>query len=358
MSSHDKHEDEGVAQLLPIFDPELPAEVRERLARRTGSLLPAEKKPSRTRGEEVRPRSAGGRAVSAVFLVALTAGATAAVAWAVSTFMDFFAVIATLLMLAGIVAAFRVRGWLGGIAAFFLFGGLITFGDWLGHDGIVILASVVTALLGILVTIGVLVADDSPRTHHDRYFIPDDFDEYGQTLLLHVQRTRRLIEESAAALGEAFDGQQASMIVQDQEWQLARLLYQQQKLSAELAEREENAVSATVRASLRPQREAIRAVHEAIERRVAAIVDYGEKVRLAVQRQREWEQIEEARSRDSAYGELIAEATAAQLGVDHLATAADLEAIREARDASIRDALAAGQWLAQAADVLSSPEQD
>ncbi|WP_258076880.1 MULTISPECIES: hypothetical protein [Thermobifida] len=207
-------------------------------------------------------------------------------------------------------------------------------------------------------TIGVLVADDSPRTHHDRYFIPDDFDEYGQTLLLHVQRTRRLIEESAAALGEAFDGQQASMIVQDQEWQLARLLYQQQKLSAELAEREENAVSATVRASLRPQREAIRAVHEAIERRVAAIVDYGEKVRLAVQRQREWEQIEEARSRDSAYGELLAEATAAQLGVDHLATAADLEAIREARDASIRDALAAGQWLAQAADVLSSPEQD
>jgi len=99
-------------------------------------------------------------------------------------------------------------------------------------------------------------------------------------------------------------------------------------------------------------------VHEAIERRVAAIVDYGEKVRLAVQRQREWEQIEEARSRDSAYGELLAEATAAQLGVDHLATAADLEAIREARDASIRDALAAGQWLAQAADVLSSPEQD
>src|SRR5690606_27296677 len=195
MSSHDKHEDEGVAQLLPIFDPELPAEVRERLARRTGSLLPAEKKPSRTRGEEVRPRSAGGRAVSAVFLVALTAGATAAVAWAVSTFMDFFAVIAPLLMLAGIVAAFRVRGWLGGIAAFFLFGGLITFGDWLGHDGIVVLASVVTALLGILVTIGVLVADDSPRTHHDRYFIPDAFDEYGQTLLLHVQRTRRLIEE-------------------------------------------------------------------------------------------------------------------------------------------------------------------
>src|SRR5690606_1187386 len=121
MSSHDKHEDEGVAQLLPIFDPELPAEVRERLARRTGSLLPAEQKPSRTRGEEVRPRSAGGRAGSAVFLVALTAGATAAVAWAVSTFMDFFAVIATLLMLAGIVAAFRVRGCLGGIAALFLF---------------------------------------------------------------------------------------------------------------------------------------------------------------------------------------------------------------------------------------------
>lgn len=148
------------------------------------------------------------------------------------------------------------------------------------------------------------------------------------------------------------------MIVQDQEWRLAQLLYQQQKLSAELAEREENAVSAAVRESLQPQREAIRAVHAALERRVNALVDYGDKVRLAMERHREWQQIEEVRSRDGAYGELLAEATTAQLGIDHLSSTADLEAIREARDASIRDALAAGQWLSQAADVLSSPEED
>lgn len=148
------------------------------------------------------------------------------------------------------------------------------------------------------------------------------------------------------------------MLLREQEWQLARLLYKQQRLGEELKERAENAVSETVRESMRPQFEAIRAVEKAIEQRVAAIVAYGDKVRLAMTKQREWEQIEAARARDDAYGELLAEAATKQLGADHLRTATDLEAIRKVWEASIREVSEAGRWLAEVADLLSSDEPD
>ncbi len=148
------------------------------------------------------------------------------------------------------------------------------------------------------------------------------------------------------------------MLLREQEWQLARLLYKQQRLGEELKERAENAVSETVRESMRPQFEAISAVGKAIERRVAAIVAYGDKVRLAMTKQREWEQIEAARARDDAYGELLAEAATKQLGADHLRTATDLEAIRKVWEASIREVSEAGRWLAEVADLLSSDEPD
>lgn len=148
------------------------------------------------------------------------------------------------------------------------------------------------------------------------------------------------------------------MLLREQEWQLARLLYKQQRLGEELKERAENAVSETVRESMRPQFEAIRAVEKAIEQRVAAIVAYGDKVRLAMTKQREREQIEAAQARDDAYGELLAEAAAKQLGADHLRTATDLEAIRKVWEASIREVSEAGRWLAEVADLLSSDEPD
>lgn len=109
---------------------------------------------------------------------------------------------------------------------------------------------------------------------------------------------------------------------------------------------------------MRPQFEAIRAVEKAIEQRVAAIVAYGDKVRLAMTKQREREQIETAQARDDAYGELLAEAAAKQLGADHLRTATDLEAIRKVWEASIREVSEAGRWLAEVADLLSSDEPD
>ena len=161
MSLHDglQDGDEEVEELLPIFDPELPSKVRERLSRAPERLVPAEKKPTRVKPQNADPLSSATKVVMAVCLLALTALVTALVAWLAAALMPLLVGLSALLLLVGIVAGFVAGGVWGGLAALVLAGVIIAVGQWLGRDGVVVLLSVLTALFGILVTIRAVFGD-------------------------------------------------------------------------------------------------------------------------------------------------------------------------------------------------------
>ncbi|GAA1988846.1 hypothetical protein GCM10009799_13180 [Nocardiopsis rhodophaea] len=357
---------------LPAFHPDLPNEAITALSSDTSKLLSSNETPGRksslpTEQKEREPLSNGGKVALAVALLILTGLLSGGVLWLTTIIMPLIMGIFALLVLGGIVMAFRAGGCWIGLLSIVLAATLITVVEALGDTGVSWLLTGATALLGLLFTFATLFSDPSQDTtggkarkidpeqaaHHyqGQYIIPADLGDEEIRFLQRVQRARQRVRPAASALGDGFDGQHADMVLRDQEWRLARVLLKQTRLRTDLNKRFNAAVSDTVRSSLQPQHDAINSSREAISSRVEAIEDYVRKIDRAVAAQREWEQIEANIARNDEYGDLLAEATADFPGGDHLQSGEELQSIRETRDAAIRQALEAGKWLSNAADV-------
>ncbi|WP_227014737.1 MULTISPECIES: hypothetical protein [Nocardiopsis] len=209
-------------------------------------------------------------------------------------------------------------------------------------------------LFGLLVA--VVVADTltsgAQRTAGERYrehvVLPDDLSEGDHALLREVQHVIGLVEAARDELGgEALDTDRALAVLRDEEWRLASLLARQRELRRAHLRRWQRAVSPRVREALKPQREHLHAVAEAVRARVAQISEYGRLVREAVVAHREWEQCQEAVDSTAEYADHLASASflgARSAQVSELAATAAIA--RRARDERVGQALLVGCRLA------------
>ncbi|WP_017584168.1 hypothetical protein [Nocardiopsis valliformis] len=342
----------------PVFDPDLPEEVVEKLAASPEKLLAPDKKPKRTEHAESSDRGALFLGLTIVSVV--IAGIALLLAmFALPLVIGLLALAALLVVL----SAFAVSGCLLGIFSLVAVGGLAVFAQWLGPDRASIAIIVTVAALGLLVGIVAVAGEgesarpnDTRPTHlaakyHGHYVRAEDLDKDSQRLLLRVQRARTYVAEASGELGDAFDSIQPGLVLRDQEWQLARILREQSRLEKDLRKRARKAMSQTVLDSMRPQFDAINATRSTVQRRVSIIEEYRDKLSRAIRAQREWEQVEANVARHAEYGDLVARASAGLGDETHLTAAVDLEAIKHVRDASMREALDAGQWLSEASSL-------
>ncbi|OLT28308.1 hypothetical protein BJF83_15540 [Nocardiopsis sp. CNR-923] len=272
-----------------MFDPSLPDEVRETLSAAPDALLSAREQPERpgsgaAERKERAPLSTGGRVFLGIALLVLTGLLSGAVLWLTTALMPLIWLIAALLALVGVIMAFRAGGcWIGLLSIVLVVAALVV-ADLLGSAGVSWLITGVVALLGVLITLSAVLGDgargtggfgidaaEAARLYHDRYVLPSDLREAELGLLRRVRRARQRIEPASRELGDAFDGLHADLVLREQEWRLARLLLKQSRLRADLHERSQEAVSDVVRASLRPQQDAVDASCRALTSRVEAI---------------------------------------------------------------------------------------
>ncbi|GAA1106180.1 hypothetical protein [Nocardiopsis metallicus] len=342
----------------PVFDPDLPEEVVEKLTASPGKLLAPDKTPKRTRPAEADDHVALFIGLTVVSVV--IAGIALLLAQFVLPLVIGVLALAALLV---VLSAFAVSGCLLGIFSLVAVGGLAVFAQWLGPDGTSIAIIVTVAVLGLLVGITGVASDSKPSRagdarpshlaakYHGHYVRPEDLDKDSQRLLLRVQRARTYVAESSGELGDSFDAVQPGLILRDQEWHLARILREQSRLEKDLRKRAGKAMSQAVLDSMQPQFDAVNATRSAVQRRVSTIEEYRDKVSRAIRAQREWEQVEANVARHAEYGDLVAQASAGLGDVTRLTAAVDLEAIKQVRDASVREALDAGQWLSEASSL-------
>lgn len=192
-----------------------------------------------------------------------------------------------------------------------------------------------------------------PHVYRDHYVVPADLHPVERGMLGRVQVVVDLTGSAREALGGEFDGGTALRTLHAQEWALAQLFLRRSRLARDLERREREAVSEAVQRSLDPQRSSLQRVRDDAEERVARIESYGRTVADALVKQREWEQLQENRARDDAFGDLLFDPEGAreQQGEGVPGDSA-LRALLESRDESVRRALDEVRWLSQAQDVL------
>ncbi|MFL1378829.1 hypothetical protein [Nocardiopsis protaetiae] len=164
---------------------------------------------------------------------------------------------------------------------------------------------------------------------------PDDLSESDHAALCAVQHTIDLVERARDAFGggDSLDTDRALAVLHDQEWRIAVLLARQRELRRAHLRRWQRADSPRVREALRPQREHLCAVEDAVHTRVDQIIEYGRMVERAVAAHREWEQCQEAADSTAEYVEHRAAAAFLGAGSPEVSElAATAEAARRVRD--------------------------
>ncbi|WP_147453794.1 hypothetical protein [Nocardiopsis sp. Huas11] len=326
----------------PFFDPSLDPRVIAALRERSDRLPRSNDTRARPRPPLLTPI-----AITAAGLLG-TAALTATVFSLTAHVLATLAVLSLVLLAAGAYAAFSRRGPVRGLLSLIASAALAAPAGWLGTTGLVITVTSVAALAGLTGTVHLVLRHHErrlPAVYHGHYLVPQDFGAPERRLLARVGEVRRAVDEHAPTLGAHFDGAGAARTLAEQEWRLARFLRTQTELREDLEARSRAAVSATVRAALRPQAEAVRAAMDIAERRVRAIGAYGDQVSLAALKQREWEQVEGTRFRDHAYGDHLADAGSR---VEDRLDTTELLAVQQVRDASVREAVEAGRRLSRA----------
>ncbi|RKS10793.1 hypothetical protein DFP74_6575 [Nocardiopsis sp. Huas11] len=326
----------------PVVDPALPLSLRERLLEgRRPEPLPfpyGTSEDSTTRSARVREGLAQVVGVGfTLSLALLTAG------WYLGMVIATISLVAFVAALGFRKDAHRVTRLVGGLVGA---GALATTPVWLmdvvPQDPV---TGVPWLLFGVLVAMVAAdaftsrVAGAPGERERAAVITADDVSEVDHVHLATVQRVIDQVDEAGAVFHGrgSLDTDRALCVLRDQEWRIAVLLARQRELRRAHLRRWQRAASPRVREALKPQREHLHAVEEAVRARVAQIAEYGRLVEGAVSAHREWEQCQEALDSTAEYADHAA--SAAFLGmasgpVAELSTTADLA--REVRDERVR----------------------
>lgn len=313
----------------PVVDPSLGPEHRaEALADHARSLRP-DPRPTRL-------REGGAQLLGVGFTLGLT---TALGGWYLAM------VIATITVVAYTIALL-VRGESHPVVrasgAFLGAGALAAVPVWLLDPAAATgLPWLVFAGLTVLVTADGLTSRHRPDAGLAAHLVgPDEVSEADHPLLVDIQRIIDRVAEHAHELGEGTDPDRALAVLRDEEWRIAGILARQRTLRRDHLRRRQRAESDRVREALRPQREYLEAVEEAVRRRVDSIREYGRMFDRALAAHREWVQCREALDSTPDYARHLADAQALDTGAGNLSDLAGAaDAAGRVRDEHVRDLL-------------------
>ncbi|MEE2037835.1 hypothetical protein Q8791_11455 [Nocardiopsis sp. CT-R113] len=340
---------EDVIRPRPVVDPSLPEELREEV---TWQARAPDRFPRRydteAAGRRARLREGGVQLLGVGFTTALalfTAG------WYLGMVIVSISLVAYVVALAcrgDAHPAVRAAGALVGV------GTAATTPAWLmevvPQDPFPGMPWVLFGVLVAMVAVDSLTARAGQTVQGPRQqfvVLPDDLAETDRALLGEVQRTIDLVSDARTDLGaEALDTDRAVAVLRDQEWRIASLLSRQRELRRAHLRRWQRAVSPRVREALRPQREHLGAVEEAVRARVAQITAYGALVEQAVAAHREWEQCQEAVDSNADYVDhLVSAGCLGTASADVSALSDTAESARRVRDERVERVLMSDRLL-------------
>ncbi|GAB2517489.1 hypothetical protein GCM10026982_50060 [Nocardiopsis aegyptia] len=182
--------------------------------------------------------------------------------------------------------------------------------------------------------------------HVHRYLLPTDFHGRGTDLLAGVQMVINAVEEAGRRLGGSFDTAAPLALLRTEEWRVARLVYQYQRLRAEHRADAGEAVSDRVRALLERQHEQQEASYRELSAHVDRLLEYGATVEDMLRAHTEWEQIQRAEERDDRIVDLLSRTSSDGADGDRIEhEALGARAARDVLDELIDRALASGSAL-------------
>ncbi|MFI6576791.1 hypothetical protein ACIBFB_13390 [Nocardiopsis sp. NPDC050513] len=347
----------------PVFDPDLPPRVMDRLRENPSSLV-RETDTARPWSGHRGKLLVGGLAVAALNLAWMLGHV-----WLITEATGWYFVgllVQAVVVAVGGIAALRVtprtslparlcgnwarRGWIW-FSLSVLPVTILTWmpgpeGPWLFSVLVWYSPTAVYTAVALWVAFGWTRHERLAVAHVRRYLVAADFDARGADLLVGVQMTVSTVDEAGGRLGASFDTAQPLRILRAEEWRIASTLYRYQRLRAETRAESADAASERVRAVLARQRQQQEAAYRELAAQVDRILEYGAAVEEALRAHTEWEQIERAEARDERIAELNVRASSDSGSAGVLRDEAlGAVAARQVRDELIDRALAAGRLL-------------
>ncbi|WP_223830620.1 hypothetical protein [Nocardiopsis quinghaiensis] len=337
---------EDVIRPRPVVDPDLPEDQREEVRRKAESPpLFSPRGGGEVLTRLVRIRECGVHLFGVGFTTALALLTAGWYLGMVITSISLVAYVAAMACRRDTRPATRAAGVLVGAGTIAFAPAWLT--DTLPQDPFPGMPWVLFGLL-VITAVADTLTTGAPGRAGERYrehvVLPDDLSGGDHALLLEVQHVIDLVDGARDALGgEALDTDRALAVLREEEWRIASLLARQRELRRAHLRRWQSAVSPRVREALKPQREHLHAVAEAVRSRVAQISEYGRLVRGAAAAHREWEQCQEAVDSTAEYADHLASASflgARSAEVSELAATAAIA--RRVRDERVEQVLLVG----------------
>ncbi|MFD6949313.1 hypothetical protein [Nocardiopsis sp. NPDC060348] len=340
---------EDVIRPRPVVDPDLPEDQREEVLRRAEAPPPVPRGGGEVLTRLVRMRECGIHLFGVGFTTALALLTAGWYLGMLITSISLVAYVAVMARRGDTHPATRAAGVLAGVGTVASAPAWLT--DTVPQDPFPGMPWVLFGLLVAMVVADTLTAgarEAAGERYREHVVLPDDLSGGDHALLLEVQHVIGLVDAARDELGgEALDTDRALAVLREEEWRIASLLARQRELRRAHLRRWQSAVSPRVREALKPQREHLHAVAEAVRARVAQISEYGRLVREAVAAHREWEQCQEAVDSTAEYADHLASASflgARSAQVCELAATAAIA--RRVRDERVGQALLVGGRLA------------
>jgi hypothetical protein len=225
----------------PVFDPELPAEVREAYREDPEKFVPA-RRPKPSKVSELEAASLGDIAV---------------------------------LMVGGglVVGLWLLIRWLSGALL-----------PDLAATVVIVTAGIVAALMFIAVLVGGFFESDErklAREHHGRYLLPEDFDLEATPLMSRAQEAVKAVLSAEVTKRGLLDDIEHEVVLPAQLWDLGLLLHRQSVLRARQRKVAGGINHPALESALGPQREALRKSTEVATQKVEALERLAERVRTA-----------------------------------------------------------------------------
>ncbi|MQY05572.1 hypothetical protein [Actinomadura macrotermitis] len=182
------------------------------------------------------------------------------------------------------------------------------------------------------------------RRHHRRYYVANDFDTEPLESMKRAQRAVNTVLASQVNGAGLLDDIANATTLPQQEWEVAKTLAEVSHVRWDVVEvGRGSAPTERVTEMLTAQHRALDLATEAVEARIAALVDYAERTRAADEAYREWEVVQELAELSVDSRELLARTVRDELAIAEIEGLSEqARLVQEALRRSVEQAREAG----------------